>query len=255
MAESNYTAPNDFRAFCEMLNENEMNNTMTHYGIRGQKRGLRRFQNEDGSLTPAGKERYGVGNGPLRSSSKKETVKEAKNNYEKKKQMAEKAIYGTAIAGMAATIGTALVTKNVDKTEYVRGAAIGATAVAALLGGRSAHKAKLKAKFAENPNLDLSRKSIKNANARQLSEKEISNSKKWVKAGLLAGAGAGATILSAKKYGGLTSDTGKKLVAGGTALGLAGLATMERAAINDARIERQRKKLNQSKNSNKKAKK
>ena len=31
-----------------------------HHGIKGQKWGVRRFQNEDGSLTPAGKERYGV---------------------------------------------------------------------------------------------------------------------------------------------------------------------------------------------------
>ena len=30
-----------------------------HHGIKGQKWGVRRFQNEDGSLTPAGKERYG----------------------------------------------------------------------------------------------------------------------------------------------------------------------------------------------------
>jgi hypothetical protein len=30
-----------------------------HFGIFGQKWGIRRFQNEDGSLTPAGRERYG----------------------------------------------------------------------------------------------------------------------------------------------------------------------------------------------------
>lgn len=30
-----------------------------HYGIKGQKWGIRRYQNEDRSLTPAGKERYG----------------------------------------------------------------------------------------------------------------------------------------------------------------------------------------------------
>lgn len=34
---------------------------LAHYGIPGQKWGVRRFQNEDGSLTAAGKERYGVG--------------------------------------------------------------------------------------------------------------------------------------------------------------------------------------------------
>lgn len=32
-----------------------------HWGIPKQKHGVRRFQNKDGSLTPAGRERYGVG--------------------------------------------------------------------------------------------------------------------------------------------------------------------------------------------------
>lgn len=31
---------------------------MYHHGILGQKWGVRRYQNEDGTLTPAGKERY-----------------------------------------------------------------------------------------------------------------------------------------------------------------------------------------------------
>lgn len=31
---------------------------IAHHGIKGQKWGVRRFQNEDGSLTKAGKERY-----------------------------------------------------------------------------------------------------------------------------------------------------------------------------------------------------
>jgi len=33
-------------------------NTLQHFGIRGMKWGIRRFQNPDGTLTPAGKERY-----------------------------------------------------------------------------------------------------------------------------------------------------------------------------------------------------
>ena len=33
-------------------------NELTHHGIKGQKWGVRRFQNKDGSLTPAGKRRY-----------------------------------------------------------------------------------------------------------------------------------------------------------------------------------------------------
>lgn len=35
-----------------------LNTELYHYGIKGQRRGVRRFQNEDGSLTYAGKQRY-----------------------------------------------------------------------------------------------------------------------------------------------------------------------------------------------------
>lgn len=34
------------------------NEALAHYGVKGQKWGVRRFQNEDGSYTPEGKERY-----------------------------------------------------------------------------------------------------------------------------------------------------------------------------------------------------
>lgn len=35
-----------------------MDNELYHYGVKGQKWGVRRYQNEDGSLTEAGKKRY-----------------------------------------------------------------------------------------------------------------------------------------------------------------------------------------------------
>ena len=43
-----------------------------HWGIKGQKWGQRRWQNEDGSLTPAGREHYGYGSKEYYKSAKKE---------------------------------------------------------------------------------------------------------------------------------------------------------------------------------------
>ena len=45
-----------------------------HHGIKGQKWGVRRFQNKDGSLTPAGEKRYGDG-GPIGQTPKQQTKK------------------------------------------------------------------------------------------------------------------------------------------------------------------------------------
>lgn len=39
---------------------NEKESTLAHYGIRGMRWGDRRYQNEDGSLTPEGRKRYGL---------------------------------------------------------------------------------------------------------------------------------------------------------------------------------------------------
>lgn len=39
-------------------NETKKNDYLVHHGIRGQKWGIRRYQNEDGTLTNAGKSRY-----------------------------------------------------------------------------------------------------------------------------------------------------------------------------------------------------
>ena len=51
-----------------------MNNNLQHHGIKGQKWGVRRFQNKDGSLTPAGEKRYYV------ESDKKERTNDSKSS-------------------------------------------------------------------------------------------------------------------------------------------------------------------------------
>lgn len=45
---------------------------LEHHGIKGMRWGVRRFQNKDGSLTPAGKKRYG-GAGAERDSTRETT--------------------------------------------------------------------------------------------------------------------------------------------------------------------------------------
>lgn len=52
---------------------------LQHHGILGQKWGVRRYQNKDGSLTAAGRSRY------------HEKVKEYKNEYDKASRMNDEA--------------------------------------------------------------------------------------------------------------------------------------------------------------------
>lgn len=56
---------------------------LKHYGIKGQKWGRRRYQNSDGSLTSAGKQRYGSGDG------RKADLQEAKKVVDKTNEVAK----------------------------------------------------------------------------------------------------------------------------------------------------------------------
>lgn len=60
-------------------------NMFAHYGIRGMKWGVRRYQNKDGSLTPAGRKRYSD-DGQTKTPSKTSTTK---NSSSSKKSVSE----------------------------------------------------------------------------------------------------------------------------------------------------------------------
>ena len=61
-------------------------NSLSHYGVKGQKWGFRRFRNEDGSLTSEGRDHYGVGD-PRRPgvAAGLTTQKQAEHNYRVKR--------------------------------------------------------------------------------------------------------------------------------------------------------------------------
>ena len=59
---------------------------LIHYGVKGQKWGVRRYQNEDGTLTEEGKKRYGVSSEEKISKENIANDKDYKNSVEMLKQ-------------------------------------------------------------------------------------------------------------------------------------------------------------------------
>lgn len=76
-----------------IYNKDEKTGELYHYGIKGQKWGVRRYQNEDGSYTAEGKIRYGIGSDGKKSKEGKRIYRadkkidrvasKAKKNYDK----------------------------------------------------------------------------------------------------------------------------------------------------------------------------
>lgn len=62
---------------------------LAHHGVKGQKWGVRRYQNPDGSLTPAGKKRYGTVENFKRQTASYKEIKNFKTNTMNREEQKE----------------------------------------------------------------------------------------------------------------------------------------------------------------------
>lgn len=89
-------------------------NQLKHYGIPGQKWGVRRFQYTNGSYTPEGKERYGVKTG---NHKKAENSKD--NNKQKLNSKTKKILIGAGLVTLGAVAGYLLYkNRSVSKAQF-----------------------------------------------------------------------------------------------------------------------------------------
>ena len=81
-----------------------MDNELQHFGIKGMKWGVRRYQNKDGSLTPAGKKRY----------DESDEEREKKEKSKKTKAKVATAVVATAAVATTAAVNKDKIKKGVD---------------------------------------------------------------------------------------------------------------------------------------------
>lgn len=67
-----------------------MGNELQHWGIKGQKWGVRRYQNKDGSLTPAGKKRYDYASTSLAAAKARRSNEKVDKSFQKWDENAKK---------------------------------------------------------------------------------------------------------------------------------------------------------------------
>ena len=96
----------------------DMNDYLIHYGINGMKWGIRRFQNKDGSLTEAGKKRYGSSSDEVGEKLEKAklTAQEFRAKYAKKKS---RLLFATDIGIHRAEKKWAKAEKEVSKLQKI----------------------------------------------------------------------------------------------------------------------------------------
>lgn len=113
---------------------------LEHHGIIGMKWGVRRYQNEDGSLTPAGKKRYGVD-----IAGAKENIASAKKEKAKAEKAYNKATLGGLVYNQKASERLVRATNKVEWTKEK----LASERVKEKLNSETKEKSKRRLKFEE----------------------------------------------------------------------------------------------------------
>ena len=134
---------NDYLAY-----RTKYSNELYHYGVKGQKWGIRRYQNPNGTLTEEGKIRYGVDpkTGKLSDEGKKLLKQDIDDQHKRKVNILGSLGIGAATASAVAVgIGLAegiMSTKFAISTLSSAAITAGTSAVALLLNNKHGNKQK-----------------------------------------------------------------------------------------------------------------
>ena len=100
------------------------NNELQHFGVKGQKWGVRRYQNTDGTLTPAGEKRYRGTLGEIRRAKDETKLRNEVMTKQDKKDRKKLAVAGALGAIGTYTIGQMLGAKLVVSGQSTAGVAL-----------------------------------------------------------------------------------------------------------------------------------
>lgn len=145
------------------MSDDEYESVLEHFGVKGMRWGVRRYQNEDGTLTKAGKERYNNGLNDAGSNMKKELVSRTSDTAGKAAALTVGSSIGGAI-GISAATGTAMA----GPVGAVLGAALGGAVGAGMTIGRYFREKRRLKEYSNNPDAVDSMKP--GSNRRRLAE-------------------------------------------------------------------------------------
>ena len=103
------------------MNQNSYSNSIAHHGVKGQRWGVRRYHNDDGSLTAAGKKRQAKQEVKAKKALTKAKARYREVTANKRKAVAKKvaiasgAVLGTAGLTAAAVVGKKYVEQSLGK--------------------------------------------------------------------------------------------------------------------------------------------